>query len=136
MALAAAALFALGHDRALPAGEVEALAAAKTAAVTGLVVVQACWLAAARGPRLLLGRGALAGAAALVALQAALVHLPPLQAVFATAPLDAASWLAALAAGAAAVPVAALADRTARRAPGGRAVPPVAAGSRREEVRT
>ncbi|HEY6692218.1 MAG TPA: HAD-IC family P-type ATPase [Solirubrobacteraceae bacterium] len=98
MTAAALVLFALRDDQ--------------TIVVTTIVLFQVVYLLECRSLRhsiLAVGvwsnRWALAGIAAVVALQAAFVYAPPLQEVFGSAPLTAGDWLLAAAAAASVLPV-------------------------------
>jgi Ca2+-transporting ATPase len=95
-----------------PAAFAHALAEAQSVAVTAVVLIQCFYLLHCRS--LHLGLGAMgwganpwvwAGIGLLLLLQLGFVYLPPLQAAFASAPLDAAAWLRTVAAAALILPL-------------------------------
>jgi calcium-translocating P-type ATPase len=109
MTASALALFALRDDQTL--------------VVTTIVLFQVFYLLECRSLRhsilhvgLWTNPWALAGIAAVLALQAAFIYAPPLQDVFASAPLSAEDWLLALAAAATVLPVVAF-EKWLRRNP-------------------
>jgi Ca2+-transporting ATPase len=114
MAAGALGLFHWEHERGLALGEPpeQALREAQTMAVTTVVMFQVFYLMTCRSLRgsilrigLLSNRTVLAGVAAVVALQGALVFVPPLRAVFETAPLSLRDLALSAAVGAIVLPV-------------------------------
>jgi len=105
------------------APQAQALSRAQTMAVTSVILFQIFYLLNCRSLResvftigLLSNRWILVGIASLLALQAALVHAPPLQAVFATSSLGVGEWLRAALVGAVILPVVTLEKRLRRAA--------------------
>jgi magnesium-transporting ATPase (P-type) len=101
MTAVALLVFLLERRAELDAGasSADALATGQTAAVTAIVLFQAVYLLECRSLRESLfamapggNPWAWAGIAAVLALQCAFIYAPPLQDVFASAPLDASGW--------------------------------------------
>jgi magnesium-transporting ATPase (P-type) len=125
MAAGATALFLVEYDQHSRAGEPTALAVreAQTMTVTTVVLFQIFYLMSCRSLRgsvlrigLFSNPTVYVGIAALLALQAAFVHLPVMNALFGSAPISPAEWARAALTSAVVLPVVALEKRLRRRA--------------------
>ncbi|BEH09701.1 cation-transporting P-type ATPase [Geobacter sulfurreducens subsp. ethanolicus] len=111
----------VGPEPVTAARHARALAEAQTMCVTSITFTQVFYLLNCRSLRdSLLSQGVFSnpaifiGIGILLLLQACFIYLPPLQAVFGTAPLDGRAWLYAMLAGAVVLPVISL-DKWVRR---------------------
>ncbi|RNC67784.1 MAG: cation-transporting P-type ATPase [Desulfuromonadales bacterium] len=111
----------IGTEPVTAARHALALAEAQTLCVTSITFTQAFYLLNCRSLRdSLLSQGIFSnpaifiGIGILLLLQACFIYLPPLQAVFGSAPLDGRAWLSAMAVGAVVLPVISL-DKWVRR---------------------
>lgn len=102
----------VGSEPITAARHALALAEAQTLCVTSITFTQAFYLLNCRSLRdSLLSQGVFSnpaifvGIGILLLLQACFIYLPPLQAVFGSAPLDGRAWLSAMAVGAIVLPV-------------------------------